>query len=254
MKIMSWNVNGFRAILKKEFKENIYRESPDILCLQEIKAREEQLKSDDIHIEGYHHIWNPAERLGYSGTATYIKNHFPAFEMGKGLGIPEFDIEGRVIRTSMEEFDLYNIYFPNGQRGQDRVDFKLRFYEELLNICNRTHENGKSIVITGDFNTAHQPIDLANPKENENTSGFMKIERDWVTKFLENGFVDVFRNIYPDRVQYTWWTYRFNARVRGIGWRIDYFLVSEALVSKIKKIEILDQIQGSDHAPIVLEL
>jgi len=254
MKIISWNVNGFRAIIKKEFKENIYRESPDILCLQEIKAKEEQLKSDDIHIEGYHHIWNPAERLGYSGTATYIKNQFPAFEMGKGLGNPEFDIEGRVIKTSLEEFDLYNIYFPNGQRGQDRVDFKLRFYEELLNICNRTHEQGKSIVITGDFNTAHQPIDLANPKENENTSGFMKIERDWVTKFLDNGFVDVFRNIYPDRVQYTWWTYRFNARIRGIGWRIDYFLVSNALLSKIKKIEILDQIQGSDHAPILLEL
>jgi exodeoxyribonuclease-3 len=123
-----------------------------------------------------------------------------------------------------------------------------------LNICNRTHENGKSIVITGDFNTAHQPIDLAHPKENENTSGFLRIERDWVTKFLENGFVDVFRTIYPERVQYTWWTYRFNARARGIGWRIDYFLVSNDLVSKIKKIEILDQIQGSDHAPIVLEI
>ncbi len=159
-----------------------------------------------------------------------------------------------MIRTSLEEFDLYNIYFPNGQRGQDRVDFKLRFYEELLNICNRTHETGKSIILTGDFNTAHQPIDLANPKENENTSGFLKIERDWVTKFLDNGFVDVFRSVYPDRVQYTWWTYRFNARTRGIGWRIDYFLVSNALVSKIKKIEILDQIQGSDHAPITLEL
>lgn len=254
MKIMSWNVNGFRAIIKKEFKENILRESPDILCLQEIKAREEQLSSDDVYIKGYHHIWNPAERLGYSGTATYIKDNFPIMDISKGLGIQDFDIEGRVIRTILEEFDLYNIYFPNGQRGQERVDYKLKFYEELLKICNHAHEEGRSIIITGDFNTAHQPIDLANPKENENTSGFLKIERDWVTKFLDNGFVDVFRNLYPDRVQYTWWTYRFAARARGIGWRIDYFLVSSALVSKIKKIEILDQIQGSDHAPIILEL
>jgi len=254
MKIMSWNVNGFRAIIKKDFKDTIFRENPDILCLQEVKAKEDQLSEEDIQIKGYHHIWNPAERLGYSGTATYIKNEVTALETGKGLGMQEFDVEGRVITTTLPEFDLYNIYFPNGQRGQDRVDFKLRFYEELLNICNQDHEKGKSIIITGDFNTAHQPIDLANPKENENTSGFLKVERDWVTKFLDNGFVDVFRNIYPDRVQYTWWTYRFNARARGIGWRIDYFLVSKSLVSKIKRMEILDKVLGSDHAPIMLEL
>jgi len=254
MRIISWNVNGIRAILKKDFKKIICELDPDILCLQEIKATEKQLNEEDIQIDGYKYIWNAAERLGYSGTATYIKKMFEPTDFQKGFGIPEFDFEGRAICTSFPDFDLYNIYFPNGQRGMDRVEYKIRFYSELLEICNTKHANGKGIIITGDFNTAHEAIDLANPKENENYSGFLPIEREWVTKFLDNGFIDVFRTINPSKVQYTWWTYRFAARARGIGWRIDYFLVSNPLMPKVKKVEILDSVLGSDHCPIVLEI
>jgi len=254
MKIISWNVNGYRAILKKDFKKTIQELDPDILCLQEIKATEKQVSEEEINIEGYHFVWNAAERLGYSGTATYIKNDLSPKNIKLGFDKPEFDNEGRVILTSFENFDLYNIYFPNGQRGMDRVEYKLRFYDELLSICNKSHLEGKSIIITGDFNTAHTEIDLANPKENENYSGFLKIEREMVSKFLDSNFVDIFRHMNPDKVQYTWWTYRFAARARGIGWRIDYFLVSKELVPMIKKIEIYDSVTGSDHCPVMLEI
>lgn len=254
MKIISWNINGFRAILKKDFKNTISELDPDILCLQEVKATENQVNQDDIQIEGYRYIWNAAERLGYSGTATYIRNTFEHLDFQKGFGIPEYDTEGRSICTSFHDFDLYNIYFPNGQRGMDRVDYKIRFYAELLEICKSKRADGKEIIITGDFNTAHEPIDLANPKENENYSGFLPIEREWVTKFIDSGFSDVFRIINPTKVQYTWWTYRFGARARGIGWRIDYFLVSNSLLPKVKNVDIFDSILGSDHCPIVLEI
>jgi exodeoxyribonuclease III len=254
MKIISWNVNGYRAILKKDFKKTIIELNPDILCLQEVKATEKQVSEEDINIDGYYFVWNSAERLGYSGTATYIKNNISPNEINIGFGIPEFDNEGRLICTSFDNFDLYNIYFPNGQRGMDRVEYKLKFYEELLKICNESHFNGKRIIITGDFNTAHTEIDLANPKENENYSGFLKIEREMVTKFLNSNFVDIFRYKNPDKIKYTWWTYRFAARARGIGWRIDYFLVSRELVPLIKNIEIFDSISGSDHCPVMLEI
>jgi exodeoxyribonuclease-3 len=254
MRIISWNVNGFRAVLKKDFKNIIMELNPDVLCLQEVKATENQLTEDEINIDGYRFDWNSAEKLGYSGTATYIKSVIPETKNTIGLGIPEFDVEGRVICTSLPSFDLYNIYFPNGQRGMDRVEYKIKFYSSLLEICNNKHNNGISIVITGDFNTAHNEIDLANPKENEKYSGFLPIEREWVTKFINSGFTDVFRTKNPDKVQYTWWTYRFGARARGIGWRIDYFLVSNALIQAVKTIEILDSIEGSDHCPILLEI
>lgn len=254
MKIISWNVNGFRAILKKNFKETVYDLNPDVLCLQEIKATEKQVGEEDLNLDGYNYVWNSAERLGYSGTATYLKKTLGSLNSQRGFGINEFDIEGRVIKTSFSGFDLYNIYFPNGQRGMDRVDYKLKFYGSLLEICNKDHAHGKGIIITGDFNTAHTEIDLANPKENENYSGFLKIERDWVTNFLDAGFVDVFRAKNPDTIKYTWWTYRFAARARGIGWRIDYFLVSKHLFEKVQSVDILDQVQGSDHCPVLLEI
>ncbi len=254
MKIISWNVNGFRAILKKDFKKTILELAPDVLCLQEVKATEKQLTEEDIQLDGYHYIWNAAEKLGYSGTATYLKNDIEPVNFELGFGMPEFDSEGRSICTSFAEFDLYNIYFPNGQRGMERVDYKLRFYDALLERCNAAHKKRKRIIITGDFNTAHNEIDLANPKENENYSGFMRIERDWVTNFINANFVDIFRSQNPDKVQYTWWTYRFGARARGIGWRIDYFLISKELVPAVKRVEILDSIQGSDHCPVLLEI
>lgn len=254
MRIISWNVNGFRAVLKKDFKQTIEDLNPDVLCLQEVKATEEQLTAEEINIQGYRFIWNSAKRLGYSGTATYIKKTITEIENVIGLGIPDFDIEGRVICSVFPSFDLYNIYFPNGQRGMDRVEYKINFYSALLEICKEKHKKGKNVIITGDFNTAHKEIDLANPKENAKYSGFLPVEREWVENFINNGFTDVFRANNPDRVQYTWWTYRFDARARGIGWRIDYFLVSNGLTQSIKSIEILDSVQGSDHCPVLLEI
>ena len=250
MKICTWNVNGIRAALGKNLKEWMQAESPDVLCLQEIKARPDQLTADQLDFPGYEVAWNPAERPGYSGVATFHKE--TPLEIQKGFGEERFDVEGRVIRTRHPNFLLYNVYFPNGQRGHDRVEYKLEFYAALLEICDRLHFAGENIVITGDFNTARQPIDLRNPKENETTSGFMPEERAWVDKYLEHGFVDVYRQLYPERVQYTWWTYRMAARQRNVGWRIDYFLVSEKLAPHVKDVIIHDNIPGSDHCPVTL--
>jgi exodeoxyribonuclease-3 len=253
MKITTWNVNGYRAVLKKDFKASIRLLDPDILCLQEVKARVDQLGQDDEKIEGYQHIWNAAERPGYSGVATYIKNGITVPSSPHlGIGIPEADKEGRTIRLEFKDLILYNIYFPNGQRGMDRVEFKLDFYRQLLELCSSLHSENAKIIITGDFNTAHNEIDLANPKENSKVSGFLPEERLWVEKFLNNGFKDAYRELYPDKVEYTWWTYRFTARARNIGWRLDYFLVSDALMQRVQDVIIHNQIEGSDHCPVTL--
>jgi len=254
MKITTWNVNGFRAVLKKDFVNSINSLAPDILCLQELKAKKEQLPDEDINIPGYDYLWNSAERPGYSGVGTYVKHGVAISVHNTGLGVEEFDIEGRVIQTNIDSLALFNIYFPNGQRGQDRVDYKLRFYARLLELCKEERAKGKSIIITGDFNTAHNEIDLANPKENSKISGFLPEERVWIDKYLENGFTDAFRVLYPEKVQYTWWTYRVNARARGIGWRLDYYLVSNAFMKRVKDVTIHDQVQGSDHCPVTLEI
>jgi len=252
MRIITWNVNGIRAALGKGALDWAFASKPDILCLQEIKARPDQLKEEQRTVPGYEAIWNPAERAGYSGVATFSAASPRDVELG--LATPRFDIEGRVIRTRHKDFLLFNIYFPNGQRGQDRVDYKLDFYARLLEVCDALHAAGENIIITGDFNTAHMPIDLKNPKENEKTSGFLPQEREWVQKFLDHGFVDVYRKLYPEKEEYTWWTYRFAARARGIGWRIDYFLFSEKLAERVKDVVIHEDIEGSDHCPVELIL
>ena len=248
MKITTWNVNGFRAVLKKGFKDVIQELNPDILCLQEIKAKKEQLQPEEMEIPGYQTVWNSAERPGYSGVAVYYKQN-PS-QISFGLGLDEFDNEGRVIRLDLQDFTLFNVYFPNGQRGQERVDYKLCFYGKLLEICDLLHSSGKKVIITGDFNTAHKEIDLANPKENSTTSGFLPEERAWIDTNLERNFVDAFRVLYPEKVQYSWWTYRVNARARGIGWRLDYYLVSKDLMPAVVDITIHDQMMGSDHCPV----
>jgi len=252
MKITTWNVNGIRAALGKGLKDWVISESPDVFCVQETKASHHQLTDENKNFPGYEIIWNSAQRPGYSGVATFCKT--PPLEIELGLGEERFDVEGRVISTRYSDFRLFNIYFPNGQRGQDRVDYKLDFYARLLNICDGLVSSGENVIITGDFNTAHMPIDLRHPKENENTSGFLLEERAWVDKFLQHGFVDVYRRLYPDRVQYTWWTYRMAARPRNIGWRLDYFLVSEKLASRVRDVIIHDHIPGSDHCPVSLLL
>ncbi|MCB0100841.1 MAG: exodeoxyribonuclease III [Anaerolineales bacterium] len=252
MNIITWNVNGIRAALGKQALKWAFDHSPDALCLQEVKARPEQLDEEQAAQLSLPFIWNPAERAGYSGVATFYKNQ--PDEVKLGMGVPEFDVEGRVVQTRWGNVRLFNIYFPNGQRGHDRVDYKLRFYARLLELCQSLHKKGEQIVITGDFNTSHMPIDLKNPKANEKTSGFMPEEREWVTRYLQNGFVDAYRQLYPERVQYTWWTYRLNARARGIGWRLDYFLVSEGLMSQVQDVIIHDDVAGSDHCPVELVL
>jgi exodeoxyribonuclease III len=248
MKIITWNVNGIRAALNKNAFEWTSAQDPDLLCLQEVKARPDQLDESQRQALKYPFAWNPAERAGYSGVATFYRE--PPDEIEFGLDDPRFDIEGRVIRTRQRDFVLYNIYFPNGQRGKERVDYKLEFYARLLEVCDELLQQGENIIITGDFNTAYMPIDLKNPKENESTSGFLPEEREWVKKFLDHNFIDAYRYLYPDRMQYTWWTYRFQARERGIGWRIDYFLVSEALMPRVKDVIIHENVLGSDHCPV----
>lgn len=250
MKIITWNVNGIRAALGKNALDWAFEQKPDALCLQEVKAREEQLDDEQRAALKLPHLWNAAQRPGYSGVATFFTNQ--PDEVTIGLGEEKFDVEGRVIQTVWNGIRLFNIYFPNGQRGQDRVDYKLEFYASLLKLCNKLHKRGEQIIITGDFNTAHMPIDLKNPKENEKTSGFLPEEREWVQKFLDAGFVDAYRRLYPEKVEYTWWTYRLNARQRGIGWRLDYFLVSEAFMPRVKDVIVHGNIMGSDHCPVEL--
>jgi len=252
MKIITWNVNGVRAALGKGALDWAFAQQPDALCLQEVKARVEQLNAEQRAKLRLPYAWNAAQRAGYSGVATFFQEQ-PA-EITLGMGADQFDAEGRVVQTVAHGLRLFNIYFPNGQRGQERVDYKLAFYAHLLNLCDALHQKGESLIITGDFNTAHHPIDLKNPKENEKTSGFLPEEREWVQKFLEHGFVDAYRALYPERVQYTWWTYRFSARQRDIGWRIDYFLVSENLMSRVKDVVIHEDVAGSDHCPVELTL
>jgi len=250
MKITTFNVNGLRASLNKGLLSWIQNEKPDVLCLQEIKSRPEQI-AEDLRNLGYPFvIWNPAERPGYSGVATFMNDFAQAH--GKGLDIRRFDDEGRVIWTKHELFHLYNIYFPNGQRGQDRVDFKLDFYSELLKQCDQLHKTGNYIILTGDFNTAHNEIDLAHPRENRETSGFLPEERVWIDHYIEHGFVDAYRNLYPDRIQYTWWSYITRARERNIGWRLDYFMVSQDLVKRVRDVIVHEDVMGSDHCPVSL--
>jgi exodeoxyribonuclease-3 len=253
MKIISWNVNGLRAVLSKGVLDGVKGLHPDLLCLQEIKARQDQLSQEQLEeFNDFHGLWNSAKRPGYSGVVSFFRNtpDFHSFSLGE----ERFDVEGRSIRTDYDNLVFFNLYVPNGQRDHDRLAYKLDFYARLLKICNELHQAGRKIVLFGDMNTAHQPIDLRNPKQNEKNSGFLPEERAWIDKYLEHGFVDIFREINPEKVQYTWWTYRMNARSRNIGWRLDYFLISQKLIENVEDVVIYDQIEGSDHCPIGLEI
>jgi exodeoxyribonuclease III len=253
MKIITWNVNGLRAALSKNIWNWLEFQQADIICLQEIKVKPEQLDREQMKLfTDYHIIWHPAQRLGYSGVVTMMRDGSRKHKIG--LGIPEYDIEGRVIQTYHDSFHLFNAYFPNGQRDLRRLTYKLDFYCDFLECCDSLHANGESIVICGDLNTAHDEIDLANPKQNEKTSGFLPEERAGLDRYLEHGFIDVYRYLHPQKVQYTWWTYRFGARQRNIGWRLDYFLVSEKFVSRVNEINIHDEILGSDHCPVSITI
>ncbi len=252
MKLYAWNINGLRAVEKKGFLDWLDETSPDILCLQETKARKDQLSSAVLKDHGYYTYFHSAEKAGYSGVATFCraKPHY----VQEGLGINRYDAEGRVLITEHDNFLLYNIYFPNGQKDEKRLQYKLDFYDELLPIINEQVESGMNVIVTGDWNTAHHEIDLARPKDNIKTSGFMPIERERLDTYVENGWVDTFRYFHPEPERYSWWTYRFGARGRNVGWRIDYFFVNEGFVDQLEDADIHDDVMGSDHCPISLSL
>ncbi len=252
MRIYSWNVNGLRAVAKKNFLEWKGEENPDILCIQETKLQENQLEDNIKNIDGYYSYFSFAHKKGYSGVATYTKEE--PISVKHGIGIERFDSEGRILITEFKDFILLNIYFPNGQRDEERLQYKLDFYEALFNYCDELVEEGKKLVICGDYNTAHNEIDLKNPKANEKASGFLRIERDWLDKIIERGYIDTFRNMNPDKIKYSWWSYRFKARERNAGWRIDYHFVSNNLLDRVENTEILNEVYGSDHCPVMLEL
>lgn len=254
MDIISFNINGLRAILKKGFIEWIKTQKPDILCLQEVKADKSQIESEEfLNLEGYNYYWNSAEKKGYSGVLVLSRKK--PEEVVFGIGIERFDNEGRLIRLKYSDFTLFNVYFPNGKSSEERLKFKLDYYEAFLKLCEELKRQGEEFVITGDFNTAHKEIDLANPKANEKYSGFLPIEREWLDKLGRKGYIDTFRHFYPEETgMYTWWTYRFNARKNNVGWRIDYFFVTEGLVNRVEESSILSDVYGSDHAPILLRI
>ncbi len=252
MKLISWNVNGVRAVNKKGFLDWLEEANPDILCIQETKAHIDQLPKELLEDHGYHTFWHSGERRGYSGVATFSKEE-PLY-VQEGLGIDRYDKEGRVLLTEHPNFLLYNIYFPNGQRDQERLQYKLDFYDELLPIINDQVESGHNVIVTGDWNTAHHEIDLARPKDNVKNSGFMPIERERLDTYVENGWVDTFRMYHPEPGRYSWWTYRFGARSRNVGWRIDYFFVNEGFTEQVLDADIHDDVMGSDHCPISLEV
>jgi len=251
MKIISWNVNGFRA--RKTYFAWLDTVKPDVVCLQEVKAELDQATPFPIELMHYPYVyWNPSQtKKGYSGTAIFSKKEFT--NVVNGIGIKEFDEEGRTIVVENEDFVLYNIYFPNsGQEGVKRLDYKITFNEALYEHVKNNIKAGKNIIITGDYNVAHKPIDIARPKENEGNAGYTKEEREWMDKFIELGMVDTFREYHPEPERYSWWNMRFGAKKRNIGWRIDYFCVNKEYKKHVTDADILDKIEGSDHAPILL--
>jgi len=252
MKILSWNVNGLRAVLKKGFLEWLKKAKPDILCLQETKAWISDLPLELTTVPGYHTYFSEADKKGYSGTALYTRED--PDKVLASFGVKKFDDEGRIIKAVYGDMVLFNIYFPNGKASPERLAFKYEFYNAFLDELDKLKKHNKKIIVTGDVNTAHKEIDLARPKENSHTSGFLPEERAWIDKLLEHGFIDTFRmfNYGPDN--YTWWDVMTGARERNVGWRLDYFFVSENMRASVKNAFILPEVMGSDHCPIGIEI
>jgi len=252
MQLYSWNVNGIRAAQKKGFVEWVLSAQPDILGIQEVKADDSQLDDGLKAIDGYHAFFHPAERAGYSGTAVYYKQE--PLSITTGLSDDRFNHEGRTIIMEYPDFTFFNIYFPNGQKDEERLQFKMDFYDCFQKDVDALVAQGKKVIVCGDVNTAHCPMDLKNPKSNAKRSGFLPIERQWVDQFLADGYIDTFRELYPDKVEYSWWSYRFNARKNNAGWRIDYFFASENARDLIADAAIHTDVMGSDHCPVSLTL
>ncbi len=254
MRILSWNVNGLRALHKKDlFWNSLAQYNLDIICLQETKSTLEQLPSEVSQIENYDSYFNwPELKKGYSGVAIYT--NLPPLSVRTGIENPEMDKEGRVLVADYGTFILLNVYFPNGKANPERLDYKMRFYESFLGYINDLKSSGRLIIFCGDVNTAHKPIDLARPKANEQTSGFLEQERAWIDQLEDSGFVDIFRHFNTNPDQYTYWDTITRARDRNVGWRLDYFFVDEKLKAHVNDCFILPQVLGSDHCPVVLDV
>lgn len=253
IRLLSWNVNGIRAAYKKGFVDWIKKENPDILCIQETKAHPEQLADELLNVNGYtSHFSSSIIKKGYSGVAIYTKPE-PA-KVENGFGISRFDDEGRIIIADYKSFMLINIYYPNGKARAERLQYKMDFYDAFLEYADMLVKKGKKLVICGDVNTAHKEIDLARPKENSKISGFLPMEREWMDNFFSHGYIDTFRMFNEQPEQYTWWDQQSRARERNVGWRIDYFFVSENLKKNVKDAFIMPEVMGSDHCPIGLIL
>ncbi|MDD4027125.1 MAG: exodeoxyribonuclease III [Candidatus Shapirobacteria bacterium] len=252
MKIISWNLAGMRAAVRKGLWHKMKEIDADIYCFQEVKARPEQVELGFDYPTNYESYWNPAEKAGYSGVATFSKIEPKSIIVGDRDN--DWDDEGRVLITKFDEFTLLNVYFPNGKRDKGRLDYKMKFYEYFLKYINDLREKGEKIIFCGDVNTAHKEIDLARPKDNEDISGFLEIERKWIDKVVKNGYVDTFRMFNKEPNNYSWWSQRTGARKRNVGWRIDYFFVDKSLKNNVKSAFIMPNIEGSDHCPVGLEI
>lgn len=253
MKIITYNVNGIRAALKKGWIDWLKIATPDVICLQEIKANLEQVP-EILLIEdlGYEHYWYPAQKKGYSGTAIFTKKTPKHVEYG--CGFEDYDFEGRAIRLDFDEASVMSVYFPSGTTGDIRQDFKYKFLDDFQNYSNELLKEKEKLVICGDYNICHRPIDIHNPKSNANSSGFLPAEREWMEQFINSGYVDSFRHLNADPHHYTWWSYRAGARAKNLGWRIDYNMVSNALKDNIKGAKIWTDAVHSDHCPVELIL
>ncbi len=251
MKIVSWNVNGIRASMDKGFREYVERDLPEIICLQETKAHRDQVNLNWVEAFGYHQVWNSAKKKGYSGTAIWSRT--PPKKEKLGLGIDQHDQEGRVITASFDDFHLVTVYTPNSQRGLARLEYRQKWDQAFLDYVKKLNRR-KPVIFCGDLNCAHQEIDLANPKSNRRNAGFTDEERAGLDRIVDAGFVDSFREFNSEGGQYSWWTYRLNARERNVGWRLDYFFIAEKLMPRVKQAAIRQNVFGSDHCPVEIEL
>lgn len=253
MKIVSYNVNGIRAAIKKGLVDWVSDENPDVFCIQESKSQEEQIDPEVFSKLGYHAYWHSAEKKGYSGVVTYSKKQ--ANQVIKGMGIERYDVEGRVIRTDFDDFILINVYFPSGSSGEERHVFKMQFLEDMQPWAESLLNESKNVIILGDYNIVRLDIDIHNPERKDNPSGFRPEERVWLNSWFENSFVDAFRYLYPDKENnFSWWSYRAGSRKKNKGWRIDYISVSETLKNGIQEVKHGYDVVHSDHAPVIMEI
>jgi exodeoxyribonuclease III len=251
MKLISYNVNGIRAALNKGFAEWLEQGNYDIVCVQETKAMREQVETGIFDQLGYHQAWHSAEKKGYSGTATFSKIPFKNIVTESGL--EQYDREGRILRTDFDDFSLLNCYFPSGTSGDERQDFKISFLNDFFDYIQALKKEQPNLIIVGDYNIAHHEIDIHDPKGNKNSTGFLPEERAWMTRWFESGFTDAYRHIHPEKVEYSWWSYRANARNNNKGWRIDYQSVSNKMANKITAAQQLKDALHSDHCPVLVE-